>query len=111
MENNIFIGDNGSYLIIQYNWNHDYDEYDNLERIWELLGDHDIVQCNEINPPGNLFSYMVSGDRIIYFLKDGNINEIKDTNKVVLYAEGTLEQFVDINERSHREFLDWHNND
>ena len=54
---------------------------------------------------------MVSGDRIIYFLKDKDINELKDTGRTVLYAEGTLEEFIDTDERSHREFLDWYNND
>ena len=39
-----------------------------------------------------------------------DINELKDTGRTVLYAEGTLEEFIDTDERSHREFLDWYNN-
>lgn len=88
-------------IIIKYKW-HD------LEGLYDLLGGHDIIVANEINPSSH-FDYLLSEGEDIYFLTGKNIAELKEKGETSLKFEGPLDKFIDKSNPSDIDFLKWLN--
>jgi hypothetical protein len=85
-----------------------FDEYNYLERerVWEILGDNDIIQIDEINP-GVQSNYVLFGGEGVYFLTPRNWEELRVVGTTTLEYEGNVDDFIDETLHSHRDFKDW----
>ena len=79
-----------------------FDKYGNfeIERVWEVLGDHDIIQIDEINP-GAFYSYALDMGEYVYFITPENWNELRTIGQTTLEYQGPLKDFIDTSSRSH----------
>ena len=66
--------------------------------MWDLLGDFDIVQANEIKQDYLAF------EGAVYELNDSDISKLSSTGGVVLEYLGTVEELADEN------FINWYYN-
>lgn len=81
-----------------------------LERVWEVLGDHDVIQIDEINP-GLQSNLALDSGEYVYFITPDNWEELKNTGHTTLDYRGKLDEFIDPSLPSHIDFLKWLNNE
>jgi carbonic anhydrase len=70
-----------------------------FSKLMDDLGDHDIVQANEIK------QNFIAIDGLVYELDDNSIDRISKEGQVSLSLEGTVEELGDLN------FIKWYYGD
>lgn len=78
------------------------------ERVWEFLGNYDVIQIDEINRYDDCNMALSDGEDV-YFITGVNWEELMNQGRTVLAYQGPLEDFIDPSIPSHIEFLKWLN--
>ena len=79
-----------------------------LEYILDALGDADILTCNEINDDIKESDILIDSNRNVYFLNSENGSELHEFDETELVRQGTLKQFIDLENEVHIDFLKWY---
>lgn len=85
-----------------------FDKYGDfeIERVWEVLGDSDVIQIDEINGSAE-HNMALSDGNDVYFITMDNWDELKHKGCTTLEFQGELKDFVDRGVRSHVNFMSW----
>lgn len=77
-----------------------------LEDIYDALGEVDIVECNEISYDGE--SILVDSARNVYRFTVSDLKKLMNGESVALMKDSTLTDYVDLNKPETRKFLAWY---
>lgn len=76
-----------------------------IEKVYDELGDSDLVECNEINPSTD--SWLIN-DGNIYELTKKNVSELKESGSTIISFYGKLEDNIDLDCESDKAFIMWY---
>lgn len=78
-----------------------------LEKVYDELGDSDIIVANEINKGSDT---CLLNDSNVYMFNSNNVTELKENGKTKITFTAKLKEIIAIDYQTDREFLLWYYN-